>query len=101
MNKINWGVRLKNKVFWLSLIPAVILLIQAVASLFGLVLELGDVGNKLVDIKLVNNVTIGANAVLNKDLEVSLESGSKYKIFVVDSESGISPVSKDMEIEIK
>lgn len=50
MNKINWGVRLKNKVFWLSLIPAVILLIQAVASLFGLVLELGDVGNKLVDI---------------------------------------------------
>ena len=57
--------------------------------------------NKLVDIKLVNNVTIGANAVLNKELEVSLESGSKYKIFVVDSESGIAPVSKDMEIEIK
>ena len=47
---INWKVRLKNKAFWLAIIPAVILLVQAVAALFGFTLELGDIGDKLVGI---------------------------------------------------
>jgi phi LC3 family holin len=46
--KINWKVRLKNKTFWLALIPAVVLLIQVVASIFGFELDLGDLGNKLL-----------------------------------------------------
>lgn len=33
--KINFLVRLKNKAFWLALIPALLLVIQAVAALFG------------------------------------------------------------------
>ena len=33
--KINLLVRLKNKAFWLSLIPALLLVAQTVASLFG------------------------------------------------------------------
>ena len=33
--KINWKVRLKNKVFWLAVIPALLLVVQAVAGLFG------------------------------------------------------------------
>jgi phi LC3 family holin len=45
---INWIVRLKNKTFWLSLIPAVLLLIQVVAAVFGYTLDLGDLGNKLL-----------------------------------------------------
>lgn len=45
---INWTVRFKNKNFWLAVIPAVLLLIQAVASVFGYTLDLGDIGNKLV-----------------------------------------------------
>lgn len=45
---INWAVRIKNKDFWLAVIPAVLLLIQAVASVFGYTLDLGDIGNKLV-----------------------------------------------------
>lgn len=32
---INWRVRVKNKNFWLSLIPAILLLIQAVFAPFG------------------------------------------------------------------
>ena len=48
--KINWTVRLKNKVFWLSLIPAIILLVQTVGAVFGLDLDLGDLGNKLIDV---------------------------------------------------
>lgn len=33
--KINWKVRLKNKTFWLALVPALLLVVQTVASLFG------------------------------------------------------------------
>ena len=45
---INWTVRLKNKTFWLSIIPALLLLIQVVAEVFGITLDLGDLGNKLL-----------------------------------------------------
>lgn len=45
---INWKVRIRNKTFWVSLIPAVLLLIQAVASLLGFQLDLSDMGDKLL-----------------------------------------------------
>ena len=47
---INWTVRLKNKNFWLALIPAILLLIQVVAAPFGLVIDLGELGNQLLAI---------------------------------------------------
>jgi len=47
---INWKVRLKNKEFWMSLIPAILLLIQVVAAPFGLVLDFGELGNQLLAI---------------------------------------------------
>ena len=50
MNRINWKVRIKNKAFWLALIPAVLLLIQVIASVFGYTLDLGDLGNKLLSV---------------------------------------------------
>ena len=46
--KINWKVRIKNKNFWMTLIPATLLLVQVVASVFGVTLDLGDLGNKLL-----------------------------------------------------
>ena len=45
---INWKVRFFNKTYWLSLIPAVLLLIQVVCALFGYTLEMGELGNKLM-----------------------------------------------------
>lgn len=45
---INWTVRLKNKAFWLALIPALMLLTQTVAALFGYTLELSALGDKLL-----------------------------------------------------
>lgn len=46
--KINWKVRLKNKTFWVSVIPATLLLVQVVAAVFGITLDLGELGNKLL-----------------------------------------------------
>ena len=45
---INWQVRFKNKNFWLAIIPAVILLIQAVGAVFGLNLNFGELADKLI-----------------------------------------------------
>ena len=45
---MNWKVRIKNKTFWLTMIPAVLLLIQVVAAVFGYTLDFGDLGNKLL-----------------------------------------------------
>ena len=47
---INWKVRIKNKAFWVALIPAVLLLIQVIAAVFGYTLDLGDLGNRLLDV---------------------------------------------------
>lgn len=46
--KINWIVRIKNKAFWLAIIPAVLLLIQAVADVAGFQLDFGDISDKLI-----------------------------------------------------
>lgn len=46
--KINWTVRIKNKTFWLALIPALLLLVQVVAAVFGIDLKLDALGDKLI-----------------------------------------------------
>lgn len=50
MKSINWLVRVKNKAFWVAIIPAVLLVIQAVAAVFGYTLDFGDLGNKLLEV---------------------------------------------------
>ena len=46
--KINWNVRLKNKNFWLALVPALALLFQAFADIFGIKLEFGQTIDKVL-----------------------------------------------------
>lgn len=45
---INWKVRIKNKQFWINLIPALALLVQAVAALFGWELDLTSLTGKVL-----------------------------------------------------
>lgn len=45
---INWKVRIRNRAFWVSLIPAVLLLIQSGAAVFGVTLDLGEVGSRVL-----------------------------------------------------
>lgn len=51
---INWRVRLKNKAFWVALIPAYLLLVQQVCAVFGVQLDFGELQAQLVAI--VNTV---------------------------------------------
>ena len=38
--KINWKVRMTNRQFWIALIPAILLVIQTIANVFGYKLDL-------------------------------------------------------------
>ncbi len=51
---INWKIRLMNKQFWLSLIPALALTAQAVAAVFGWEIDLTTAVGKLLTV--VNTV---------------------------------------------
>ena len=45
---INWKVRFLNKTFWITLVPALALLLQAFLAVFNIRLELGDTTDKLL-----------------------------------------------------
>ena len=45
---INWKVRWKNRVFWVSLIPALLLLVQTGAAVFGVTLEFTLLSQRLL-----------------------------------------------------
>lgn len=58
---INWKIRLKNKLFWVTIIPALLLLIQVILAVFGVEINLDDLGGKLLD---VVNAAFGVLAIL-------------------------------------
>jgi phi LC3 family holin len=80
--KINWLVRIKNRTWWLAMIPAVLLLIQVVASVFGYDLDFGDLGNKLKDVVNAVFVVLTLLGIVNDPTTDSLsdsEDALKYE----------------------
>ena len=45
---INWKARVKNKYFWITLIPAIIILIQTVLNIFGVSYDFGVLSDNLI-----------------------------------------------------
>ena len=45
---INWKVRIRNKQFWRSLIPALALVAQAIAALCGFTIDLTTLVGKII-----------------------------------------------------
>lgn len=50
MKSINWRVRLKNKNFWVTFIPAMMMLVQVILSICGYSFEVEKVQGKLLDL---------------------------------------------------
>lgn len=47
---INWKIRVQNKTFWLALVPAFLLLIQAVAQVFNISLDFTNLNKDLLGV---------------------------------------------------
>lgn len=45
---LNWKVRVKNKVFWTAIIPAVLVLLQVILALFDVEWDFSELSNKLL-----------------------------------------------------
>lgn len=45
---INWKVRIRNRNFWITIVPALVLTVQLFANIFGVSLDFGDLGNRIV-----------------------------------------------------
>lgn len=48
--KLNWTVRLKNKTFWLTIVPAIALAIQAIVAILGIEINIGTTVDKLLTV---------------------------------------------------
>lgn len=48
--KINWKVRMNNKVFWLAFIPAALILIKSIANLFGFDIDFTNIESNLIEV---------------------------------------------------
>lgn len=46
--EINWKVRIKNKVFWMAVVPALAMVAQAIAAIFGFELDLSTLTGKIL-----------------------------------------------------
>lgn len=54
MKSINWTVRIKNKTFWLAIIPLVLLLVQQIGAMCGVAFDFTVLNEQLLG--LVNTI---------------------------------------------
>lgn len=73
---LNWKVRIKNKAFWLALVPALLLLIQAGAAVVGVTIDLGELGNRLLSLVNTAFVLLSLLGVINDPTTQGLSDSS-------------------------
>ena len=80
MKSINWRVRLKNKNFWVTFIPAMMMLVQVILSIFGYSFEVEKVQGKLLDLVDAVFTVLVIVGVINDPTTVGLSDSKAAKI---------------------
>lgn len=86
---INWRVRIRNKAFWVAIVPAVLVLIQVVAEVFGYTLELGELGNKLIAVVNAVFVVLSILGVVNDPTTSGLSDSKQAMTYELPKEKEI------------
>lgn len=86
---INWRVRIRNKAFWVAIIPAILVLIQVVAAVFGYTLELGELGNKLIAVVNAVFVVLSILGVVNDPTTSGLSDSKQAMTYELPKEKEI------------
>ena len=86
---INWRVRIRNKAFWVAIIPAVLVLIQVVAAVFGYTLDLGELGNKLIAVVNAVFVVLSIRGVVNDPTTSGLSDSKQAMTYELPKEKEI------------
>lgn len=74
---INWKVRASNKQFWLAMVPAVVLLAQSIVAVFGVTVDLGDLGNKLLAVVNAAFMVLAILGVVNDPTVATLSDSQR------------------------
>lgn len=83
--KVNWKVRFANKTFWLTLIPAVLLLVQTILAVFGITIDLTELGNRILDVVNALFMVLMLMGVVNDPTTVGLGDSERAMGFEVPS----------------
>ena len=86
---INWRVRIRNKAFWVAIIPSVLVLIQVVAAVFGYTIELGELGNKLIAVVNAVFVVLSILGVVNDPTTSGLSDSKQAMTYELPKEKEI------------
>lgn len=62
---VNWKVRIRNKSFWVTLVPALALFAQALAACFSVKIDLGEQTDKILAVVNTLFVVLGTIGVVN------------------------------------
>ncbi len=74
---INWKVRIKNKHFWVSIIPVVLVLVARILALFGITFDSESISGQLVEIVEILFVGLGIIGVVNDPTTEGLSDSSR------------------------
>ena len=74
---VNWKVRIRNKSFWMTLIPALALFAQALAACFGIKLDLGEQSDKILAVVNTLFVVLGVLGVVNDPTTFGLNDSDR------------------------
>lgn len=75
---INWKKRLTNKYFWIALIPALLLFIQAALHVFGIELDFTQVDKDLIGVVNSLFAVLAIVGIVNDPTTSGLSDGEKH-----------------------
>ena len=75
---INWKTRVKNKYFWIALIPALLLFVQAALHVFGVELDFTQVDKDLIGVVNSLFAVLAIVGIVNDPTTSGLSDGEKH-----------------------
>lgn len=75
---INWKTRVKNKYFWIALIPALLLFVQAALHVFGVELDFTQVDKDLIGVVNSLFAVLAIIGIVNDPTTSGLSDGEKH-----------------------
>ena len=102
--KINLLVRLKNKAFWLAIIPALLLVVQTVASLFGYQWDFVVLNQQIAAIINAVFAVLASLGVVVDPTTAGLSDSNRamgYSVPNKDTEEEVADVELDVEPDVE
>lgn len=75
---ISWKTRVKNKYFWIAIIPAVLLFVQAALHVFGVELDFTQVDKDLIGVVNSLFAVLAIIGIVNDPTTQGLTDGEKH-----------------------